>query len=435
MASELALDLTRGVQNLSINDQNNVEEDGDIEVIDPQDKPTTAKWALLPLYNKGQNGALLYWRIHFDPVTNELITIHGQKITPTGNIGKMQTDRRLVVTNLSNRNIQEQALQEALKRYSDIYTAKGYRPIEDEETETNLKTQLAQEYLPPGSFTPGGKPKKSNIQNFPVACSSKIDGIRARYRNRMDPIAYSRTNRPLPVNLYIKSEVKELFKHLPKGAEIDGEYYIHGVDYNEIQGIVMTKNEVHANQSEIEYWIFDLVIPNMVTEERYNTLCDAYENCQNQGFVFKRLVIVRNEVANSYEEIDALHNQYVEQEYEGLMIRKFGFTLPKNKITESYYLGGRNNNLLKYKHFIDEEGVIIDVKEGTGREEGIAVFILRDKRGNEFSCRPKGKFEARKKWFQNPQDVIGKYYTFKYFELSSYGIPRFPTGKGFRRDM
>jgi hypothetical protein len=84
------------------------------------------------------------------------------------------------------------------------------------------------------------------------------------------------------------------------------------------------------------------------------------------------------------------------------------------------------------KHFIDEEGIIEGVVDGTGDAKGLAIFKIRDCRGNLLTVCPRGNREERRNWFQNPQQVIGRRYTFRYFELSADNIPRFATGKAFR---
>ena len=88
--------------------------------------------------------------------------------------------------------------------------------------------------------------------------------------------------------------------------------------------------------------------------------------------------------------------------------------------------------MLKLKDFKEEEVTIIDVIDGKGREKETAIFMVKDIRGNQFPIRPNGSFEKRREWFQHPETCRNRLYTIRFQEETKNGIPRFPTGKGFR---
>jgi hypothetical protein len=52
--------------------------------------------------------------------------------------------------------------------------------------------------------------------------------------------------------------------------------------------------------------------------------------------------------------------------------------------------------------------------------------------GERFNCRPEGSQENRADLFKNRRELVGKYLTVRYFELSKDGIPLFPVGVGVR---
>jgi len=154
----------------------------------------------------------------------------------------------------------------------------------------------------------------------------------------------------------------------------------------------------------------------------------AEEDNENKSFF-----IITNTDAHSHDDIDQLLSQAIGRGYEGLMIRFYAGPNPtKRQLERSWYKGRRNTNLLKYKNFTDEEGVIIDVIEGKDRNAGVATFVLRDPRGNEFKCDPHGSLDLRKEFFWSRERLIGQVYTYKYFELTAYDVPRFPKGIRFR---
>ena len=87
--------------------------------------------------------------------------------------------------------------------------------------------------------------------------------------------------------------------------------------------------------------------------------------------------------------------------------------------------------MFKYKKFVDEEATIIGLTDGTGREEGKAILIVRDIAYNEFPVRPRGSFSQREQWCGDT-NLLGLPVTIRYFELSEYSIPRFPVAIAIR---
>jgi ATP dependent DNA ligase domain. len=77
----------------------------------------------------------------------------------------------------------------------------------------------------------------------------------------------------------------------------------------------------------------------------------------NDIFLIK---LVNSTLIHSFNEIDSLHNDFVSNGYEGIMLRDRNGIYEPNK---------RSKYLQKYKKFMEEEFQIIDFKEGTGDEK------------------------------------------------------------------
>ena len=113
---------------------------------------------------------------------------------------------------------------------------------------------------------------------------------------------------------------------------------------------------------------------------------------------------------------------FVRDGHEGIMIRE---------ASSVYEIGKRSNYLLKYKAFQTEEYTIVDVKEGSGREKGTAIWVC--KVGDQhFSVRPEGTLEVRRKFLEEKDKYIGKPLTVRFQNLTALGIPRFPVGVAVR---
>ena len=127
--------------------------------------------------------------------------------------------------------------------------------------------------------------------------------------------------------------------------------------------------------------------------------------------------------ANSPDQIKPLHDQFVAEGFEGIMLRAADGPYQVNK---------RSKYLQKYKEFMDDEFRIVGFHEGSGNEKGAVVWDCVTKDAQAFAVRPRGTFEARKLLFQDAAANIGKWLTVIFQEYSTDGIPRFPVGKGIR---
>jgi ATP-dependent DNA ligase len=137
------------------------------------------------------------------------------------------------------------------------------------------------------------------------------------------------------------------------------------------------------------------------------------------------------------EDIPALHAKYVEEGYEGLMLR--------NK-AGPYKVGFRSKDLQKYKEFQDDEFEVIGFSEGDGVEKGCVIWTCETKKGDSFSVRPRGTHEERRDLYKIAKSMVGKKLTVRFQELTedgrssssssaaggTGGVPRFPVGIAFR---
>lgn len=108
---------------------------------------------------------------------------------------------------------------------------------------------------------------------------------------------------------------------------------------------------------------------------------------------------------------------------EGLMLRS----------ASAAHRGGRSSDLLKVKSFHDDEALVTAHEEGKGKYQGqVGSLVCITKTGARFKC-GSGLTDAMrtKRGAPAPGTVI----TFKYFELTKDGIPRFPTFLRVRPDV
>jgi ATP-dependent DNA ligase len=384
------------------------DEEEELNEISYNEDPKTERWSLFPIYIQTATEGIRYWRVSFNG--KELVIKHGFVEGKAHlQISKSEIEPK------GGKSIQEQAIQEARERYRKKYRS-GYR--------LSYQTSINEKFLQPMLGHPfcdkNGKERKIS---FPCYGSPKLDGIRGLCRVTSFGVEIrSRNNIPFKHFSSIKSELDELFLYLPQGCQLDGELYRHGFPFNTLSSIIRTEIKVHPQEKEIEYHLFDIIIEGELYYDRISILIEALEKLEKdkgEGLSYIRLVPI--EMVESREDVTTLHDKYIEEGYEGLILRQ-------NKP----YAHSRSVNILKVKMFEEEEAEIVSVKEGTGQDKGTAIFVVNDSQGLSFSVRMASTIEQRKEWYKNKDSLIGKRLTYRYQSLSEKGIPRFPTGKAIR---
>ena len=381
--------------------------------------PEQTSWQLPVLYQFNAQGNEVLWQIGWN--MSQLVMLFGR----CG--GALQMDMRSVETNTSGRTLEQQALQEAKFRYKKKYD-EGYRPRVDSLMSSLLpKAMLANEYS-----------KNKSKLVFPVIVQPKLDGKRILAHMLSDGKIglRSRSGKSQCNFQAVRDQLCKFFAYLPPGCHLDGELYKHGTRFESLSSIFSKKTEVHPRENELIYYIFDVIVPDRINTldylSRYTILINSFNAMMNDGVIPVNIQILQGALAQSHDEVKKYHDECVQNLFEGAMLKKLNHNIKTSMIKDSIYKPSRCNNMLKVKDFISEEGIIVEVIQGTGREEGLAIFKIRDIRGNVFPVRPSGTFGQRRMWYENSSRLIGQEYTFRYFELGVNGVPRFPTGITFR---
>jgi DNA ligase-1 len=254
---------------------------------------------------------------------------------------------------------------------------------------------------------------KSKYIREPFFVQPKLDGVRMLVGKRDGKfIMISRTGKPVKMP-HIEAELAPL---LNEGDFVDGENYTTERSFEQITGMCRTQDG-HSDIEVIKFHIFDFY--NLKHQnETFNSRLAKMQKFKG----LKHCVLVETVWLSSKDKVQAKHDEYAAQGYEGIMIRD---------AHGIYKLAERSNTLLKFKAFQTEEYTIVGAEEGKGRDAGTVVWICSSKAGN-FSVRPKGTFEERTEWFRNKNKYVGKPLTVQFQNLTNGGIPRFPVGLAIR---
>tara|TARA_R110001583_G_scaffold31043_8_gene106622 strand:+ start:14491 stop:15720 length:1230 start_codon:yes stop_codon:yes gene_type:complete len=126
----------------------------------------------------------------------------------------------------------------------------------------------------------------------------------------------------------------------------------------------------------------------------------------------------------SYEEIKKIHDDYVSEGFEGVMI----------KYLEEPYRFGRGYEVMKMKEFHDVDLPIKSLEEGTGKHAGKLGSVTVEFKGVDVRVGSGFSDDLREKIWQDRESFIGRLVEVRYQEITSDGSLRFPTFVCFRND-
>ena len=350
------------------------------------------------LWYKTKNGQVRSFSIKCNYYNSDkVILITKKKVEPNGKItyDKYIYNKGKNIGKANETTAWEQCLSEATSIFNRLKD-KGYTEDLDI-VEPELKPMLAVKY-------------NKNYIKFPCMVQPKLDGVRCIVFEGKDHDIHlkSRRNKEL-----ILPHIKEYLSKHRDLLPLDGELYNH--KELTFQEIISAVKKLSDKTNKIVLTVYDKPIPSENNYNRWSKLI------KKSKLVVKKkdpIKFLETKICNSLEEIYAYHDKCVSEGYEGIIIRNFDGL---------YEFGYRSNNLIKYKKFSDEEFEVLDIVEATGRDKGTGIFILKTKEGKVFKARPQGNKVLRASYLLNRSKLIGKYCTVKYQELSTYGIPRFPS--------
>jgi DNA ligase 1 len=241
----------------------------------------------------------------------------------------------------------------------------------------------------------------------------KLDGNRCLI-NIMTGKMYSRSRKEIINIPDLGQAVMDACVNL-KGIEwADGELYSDELSFREIQSIIRQANSIHPNADKINFHMFDYIseVP----------FCARALAMENEVIENDRVIIVPSTIV-PIDKIRVLHNTFVEEGYEGIILRN----------PDMPYEEKRSSGLIKYKLFRDEEFRVIDWSPEKNDETLMGAAILETADGEIFKARPAMSELDKAEIWENRDAYIGMMAIVKFQEKDPVsGIPRFPILKGFR---
>jgi DNA ligase 1 len=260
--------------------------------------------ALPKLYSRSAGGAINTWEVWLDKAGGVVVR-WGQKD------GALQTTvfqcERKNIGRANATSVVEQARLEAIAKWRK-QLKKKYFLTEGETAQLNLKPMLAKSFAD----------RESKV-TYPVDVQPKFDGVRClAFRKDGVVVLQSRGGDPYDVE-HIREVLED---RLDDDTVLDGEIYIHGMS---LQNIISLVKRPQDGSLKLTYQVYDRTLLSEQTEtwvERRDALAEWFR-IQLLDEMPWFICGVRTHSALNATKVRLLHDQFVEDGYEGAIIRLY----------------------------------------------------------------------------------------------------------------
>jgi ATP-dependent DNA ligase len=363
------------------------------------------------LYKYDSLGKSRFWAVEVDQSTGRWRSLSGVVDSPNTVTSEWA---QAVGKNAGKANATtdaEQAFKEALAAWSKK-TKEGYAEDIEASGVTFVEPMLAQKF------------KDKALKDVPyILVQPKFDGIRCITTIRG---MFTRTGEPIVSCPHIMEAVAPLFKVYPD-LVLDGELYNHDFreDFNSISSIVRketpTDERIVQARELMHYYVYDgffMENPDVLFFNRYGLITNHIISLETNSV---KTVLTRKIMTGQYSTLPELHGEFVDEGYEGIMIRK----------DDLYEVGKRSWSLMKYKSFIDDEFLIQRIEKRRGHSV-VIICALPD--GREFGATLKGSKKFKEQVLAEAEEYTSKEATVEFFNYTPDGIPRFGVAAKLYKD-
>lgn len=248
-------------------------------------------------------------------------------------------------------------------------------------------------------------------------------------------VLYSRTKKTFEGKQYIRDKLLSVLQHYRDTTGdiiyLDGEAYSHGQPLQVLSGEMRLSAGEENPNIRMEFCVFDLFIPAkpaLTYVERKRILDEIFKD--HGDTLAPEVQPVETFHTTSREQIDSLYEQFLEEEYEGAIVR-----LP-NLSYEYSFKGYHSSHILKMKPHFDDEFEIVGYTSGRrGKSADSVMWKVKTEDNKEFDVTPMGTIQSREELYAklgtveaNGRTVFenqykGRKMTVVYDDTSIDGIP------------
>lgn len=360
---------------------------------------------LPPLFHMASKGAIVQWEIAV-VTRNNVVAIRVI-------FGQMDGQKQILFKDiLKGKNIgkknETSPTRQAIMEATSVWTKKKDHGYQEEIPTSGASTlpMLAHNFR-----------DRSHDIKYPAFVQPKLEGIRCTAKKISgDKMLYQSRNGIAFKHLgHLDKPYLEI---LGVGEEVDGEIFNRDLSFQEI--VHRLKSPTAAGEGLV-HWLYDFPSFPGGFEARYEELERRVDYLGNDDVP---IVLTQCYEVDTYEHVMNWHSYFINQLYEGVMIR--------NKEGE-YRHNYRSPDLQKYKEFQDSEYEIVGIEPGTGRDSDIGNYICKCPRTHLlFGAPSTGDRADRQDLLKNTPNYIGKMLTVTFQRFTEGGIPYLPKGRQVR---
>lgn len=264
-------------------------------------------------------------------------------------------------------------------------------------------------------------------------CIARFDGMKWNFTSRNGkPMKVQFDMTGLPTEFIYDGEILSRSQTEASIKLANGVREVQEPSFNTTSGLINSK---YGDKSNLVYNIFDIMVDDIKYHERRDML--NMIKADNVGIQRNwRILPVLAYCTPGNDYLHELLDDVTSVGAEGLMLNT----------SDGYYTHKRTNELLKYKKVKTMDLKVVDIKEGTGKYEGMvgALECIGKFDDKIVTCQVGSGLsdEQRELWSLNPQAILGKIVEIAYFSESQnkdtsgsmYYSLRFPRLKQVRID-
>lgn len=333
------------------------------------------KIKILKKYEHDINIKNLFWW-----TLNPFKQFYIKKIEPMHAIGSKSIEKTIdkfieLLMSLSDRDISGNAAKKAIKELLEdchLHVQDFYIRVLKKDLKCGTGSAIAEKVW--GKFLPEFKvqlankydPNKAKNYHAPYFWASpKLDGIRCIYIHEANAL-FTRQGKPIIGFDHIVSELTVLCDNEALSS-CDGELYTHNIPFQTLQEyIVKQKDFDPADKEKVKYNIFYIEDADQDKWEETSHMVDRLHKIFTSTIFEHLREVSYTKVNNTKTDIENIATIYVDQGYEGAMLRHPTIA----------YEDRRSNALLKFKFFQEADLKVISLKEGQGELAGTLGAIM-----------------------------------------------------------
>ena len=247
----------------------------------------------------------------------------------------------------------------------------------------------------------------------PYIIQPKLDGVRCRALCTNEGVTLVSSENHV---IDLVPHINEALVLADGTLELDGELYVHGMNFQDIFSRTSRKKNIHSDSSKIEFHIFDIV-------STYSQI-DRLAELNKIGFFLRAydcIKVVPSSIVRDLDEVMKMYEEYLTKGYEGFILRDLYAGYARKRFT----------GIMKFKPHQEDEYDILGTQEELSIDgvpkNSLGAITCRGNDNTAFNVGTGFTRDQRIDLWRIREELVGKKLRVKFQALTQgRGVPRFP---------